>query len=69
MVVGSAAVERPELVDELTTTHPGRVAVGLDARGSDVAIHGWTDATGTDLVTLAQRFDKPGVAAAIFGCM
>lgn len=65
VVVGSAAVERPELVDELTTTHPGRVAVGLDARGTDVAIHGWTDATGADLVSLAQRFDRPGVAALV----
>lgn len=65
VVVGSAAVERPELVDELRATHPGRVAVGLDARGTDVAIHGWTDATGADLVSLAQRFDKPGVAALV----
>ncbi len=45
--------------------HPGAVAVGLDARGRDVAIHGWTDATGLDLVTLAQTFDAVGVGALI----
>ena len=66
VVVGSAAVEHPDLVDELAAMHPGRVAVGLDARTRDVAIHGWTDATGLDLVDLAQRFGAiPGVGALV----
>jgi phosphoribosylformimino-5-aminoimidazole carboxamide ribotide isomerase len=65
VVIGSAAVEHPELVDELAASHPERIAVGLDARGTDVAIHGWVDATGADLVTLAKRFDRPGVGALV----
>jgi phosphoribosylformimino-5-aminoimidazole carboxamide ribotide isomerase len=65
VVVGSAAVEHPEVVEELCALHPGQVAVGLDARGRDVAIHGWTDATGLDLVGLARKFDAPGVAALV----
>ncbi len=65
VVIGSAAVERPELVDELAAMHPGRVAVGLDARGLDVAIHGWAEATGASVVDLAARFDRPGVGAMV----
>jgi phosphoribosylformimino-5-aminoimidazole carboxamide ribotide isomerase len=65
VVIGSAAVEQPEIVGELNAYHPGQVAVGLDARGRDVAIHGWTDATGLDLVSLAQTFDAVGVGALI----
>lgn len=65
VVIGSAAVEHPEVVDTLATMHPGQVAVGLDARGRDVAIHGWTDATGHDLVTLATQFDRTGVGALV----
>jgi phosphoribosylformimino-5-aminoimidazole carboxamide ribotide isomerase len=65
VVIGSAAVEQPEIVGELHADHPGQVAVGLDARGRDVAIHGWTDATGLDVVRLAQRFDEVGVGALI----
>jgi phosphoribosylformimino-5-aminoimidazole carboxamide ribotide isomerase len=65
VVVGSAAVEHPEVVAELAAAQPGRVAVGLDARGRDVAIHGWADTTGHDLVTLARRFDVPGVGALV----
>jgi len=65
VVVGSAAVEHPDIVDELSMLHPGQVAVGLDARGRDVAIHGWTDATGLDLITVARQFDAVGVGALI----
>ena len=65
VVVGTAAVERPELVAELAGRYPGRVAVGLDARGRMVAVKGWTETTGADLVDLAQRFEGEGVAALI----
>jgi phosphoribosylformimino-5-aminoimidazole carboxamide ribotide isomerase len=65
VVVGTAAVERPALVDELCREHPGRVAVGLDARGNEVAIRGWLEGSGADLVDLAQRFDGIGLAALI----
>jgi phosphoribosylformimino-5-aminoimidazole carboxamide ribotide isomerase len=65
VVVGTAAVERPELVEELAQRFPGRVAVGLDARGRDVSTHGWTSATGLDLVDLARHFDRPGVGALV----
>jgi phosphoribosylformimino-5-aminoimidazole carboxamide ribotide isomerase len=65
VVIGTAAVERPELVTELAGRYPGRVAVGLDARGRSVAVKGWTETTGADLVELARRFEGEGVAALI----
>ena len=65
VVIGTAAVERPELVTELAGRYPGRVAVGLDARGRQVAVKGWTETTGADLVELAKRFEGEGVAALI----
>jgi phosphoribosylformimino-5-aminoimidazole carboxamide ribotide isomerase len=65
VVVGTAAVERPALVEELSLDHPGRIAVGLDARGNEVAIHGWVEGSGGDLVTLAERFGGIGLAALI----
>ena len=65
VVVGTAAVEQPELVDELCTFHPGQVAVGLDAHGRNVAVRGWTEGSGMDLVELARRFESAGVAALV----
>jgi len=65
VIVGTAAVEHPELVDALCAAHPGRVAVGLDARGREVAVRGWVEGSGADLLDLALRFELSGVAALI----
>ncbi len=65
VVIGTAAVERPALVEELCLEYPGRIAVGLDVRGNDVAIRGWAEGSGADLVDLAQRFDGIGLSALI----
>lgn len=65
VVIGTAAVENPELIDDLCVTHPGRVAVGLDARGRDVATRAWTSASGRDLLDLARQFEDRGVSALI----
>lgn len=65
VVVGTAAVEEPALIDALCRDHPGRIAVGLDARGQEVAVRGWTEGSGHDLVETAARFGDSGVACLI----
>jgi phosphoribosylformimino-5-aminoimidazole carboxamide ribotide isomerase len=65
VVVGTAAVETPELVGELCARHPGHIAVGLDARGREVAVRGWVEGGGADLVELGRRFEASGVDALI----
>ena len=65
VVVGTAAVEHPELVDDLATLHPGAVAVGIDVRGREVATRGWQQGSGLDLLACAQRFAASGAAALI----
>ena len=65
VVVGTAALEDPEWVRRLAGRHPGGVAVGLDARGRDVAVRGWLEASGRDLVEVAQGFEDAGVAALV----
>jgi phosphoribosylformimino-5-aminoimidazole carboxamide ribotide isomerase len=65
IVIGTAAVERPELVDELCAMHPRRVAVGLDAHGRDVAVRGWEQSSGLDLLDLVSRFSGSGVSALV----
>jgi phosphoribosylformimino-5-aminoimidazole carboxamide ribotide isomerase len=65
VVVGTAALEDPAFVRRLAARHPGGVAVGLDARGRDVAVHGWTEASGRDLVDVVRSFEDAGVAAVV----
>lgn len=64
VVIGTAALERPELVGHLAGN--GRsVAVGIDARGDEVATHGWTERTGRTTVDVARQFEDLGVEALI----
>jgi len=65
VVVGTAALDDPAWVRRLAARHPGRVAVGLDARGRDVAVRGWVEGSGHDLVDVARRFEDAAVAALI----
>lgn len=63
VVIGSAAVERPELVAELAAEHPGAVTVGLDVRGREIKTHGWTHGAGIALDTLVHEFAAAGAAS------
>lgn len=64
VVIGTAAIENPELVEQLTGR--GRsVVVGLDARGDKVATHGWTTDSGLTVRELADRFAEVGVSALV----
>ena len=66
VILGTAAMRDPALVREAARTHPGKVAVGIDARDGLVAVEGWAEKTGTLAVDLARRFEDAGVAAIIY---
>ncbi len=65
VIVGTAAVESPELVDVLCQLHGGHVGVGLDAHGREVAVRGWVAGSGRNLNDLAQRFGQSGISALV----
>lgn len=66
VILGSAAVSNPDLVAEACTRFPGRICVGIDAKGGMVAVHGWDDVTDVSAVDLARRFEHAGVAAIVY---
>ncbi len=63
VVLGTAAVEDPDLVAGLVPD--GEVAVGLDARGRQLAVRGWEEASELDVVEAADGFSRLGVAALV----
>jgi phosphoribosylformimino-5-aminoimidazole carboxamide ribotide isomerase len=63
VVLGSVAVEEPEVAEELAAAYPGRVAVGLDHRDGEVRTRGWEEGSGRRLHDLAAELAFPGVAA------
>lgn len=66
VILGTAAVREPDFVREAARAHPGRVAVGIDARAGRVAIEGWAEETDMTAASLARQFEDAGVAALIY---
>ena len=63
VVLGSAAVDDPDLVARMAAAHPGRVVVGLDHRDGEVRVRGWEEGSGRQLHDLVAELAVPGVAA------
>jgi phosphoribosylformimino-5-aminoimidazole carboxamide ribotide isomerase len=66
VVIGTAALEDPELVRAAAHDNPGRIVVAVDARDGMVATRGWADVSTVGVVELARRFEDAGVAALLF---
>ncbi len=66
VILGTVAVRDPALVIEACRKFPGRVAVGIDAKGGKVAVEGWAEASELGVVELARKFEGAGVAAIIY---
>jgi len=66
VIIGTAAVRDPALVREAARAHPGRVAVGLDARDGNVAVEGWAETSELTALDLARRFEDAGVTAIVY---
>src|SRR5262245_34942437 len=57
VILGTVAVRDPELVRQACRLFPGRVAVGIDARGGKVAVEGWAEASTLGVIELARKFE------------
>ncbi|MGN6158024.1 MAG: 1-(5-phosphoribosyl)-5-[(5-phosphoribosylamino)methylideneamino]imidazole-4-carboxamide isomerase [Devosia sp.] len=66
VILGTVALRDPELVTAAARAFPGRIAVGIDARGGKVAVEGWAETSSLDVIELAKRFEGVGVSAIIY---
>lgn len=66
VILGTVAVRDPALVIEACRKFPGKVAVGIDAKGGKVAVEGWAEASELGVIELAKKFEGAGVAAIIY---
>lgn len=66
IIIGTAAVKDPDFVREACRLHPGRVAVGIDAKNGRVAVEGWAAVSETTASDLGKRFEDAGVAAIVY---
>ena len=66
VILGSAAVEQPELIIQAARAYPGRIVVGIDARDGMVATQGWAEEMDLSAMDLARQVEQAGVAAIIY---
>ena len=66
IVIGTAALDNPELVRDASADFPGGIVVAVDARDGMVATKGWADVSNVSIVDMARRFEDAGVAALLF---
>jgi phosphoribosylformimino-5-aminoimidazole carboxamide ribotide isomerase len=66
VIVGTVAVEQPELIQQLCQEFPGRIVVGIDARNGKVATRGWLETSEIEATELAQRMARLGAVAIIY---
>lgn len=66
VILGTAAVDDPSIVERISDRRPGTVVVSLDAKGGEVVVEGWTEGTGLDPATAARRYEELGAAAILF---
>ncbi len=66
VILGTVAVENPDLIREAARAFPNQVAVGIDARNGRVATKGWAEETDVMVTDLAKSFEDAGVAAIIY---
>ncbi|MBS3760974.1 MAG: 1-(5-phosphoribosyl)-5-[(5-phosphoribosylamino)methylideneamino]imidazole-4-carboxamide isomerase [Halodesulfurarchaeum sp.] len=66
VILGTAALEEPELVERVSATNPDGLLVSLDAKGGEVVVSGWTEGTGLDPGSAAGRYEDLGAAGILF---
>ena len=66
VILGTVALKNPALVKEACRKFPGKIAVGIDAKGGKVAVEGWAETSDVTALDLARKFEDAGVAAIIF---
>jgi len=66
IILGTVALKNPALVREAAKAFPGKIAVGIDAKGGRVAVEGWAETADITALDLARKFEDAGVATVIY---
>jgi phosphoribosylformimino-5-aminoimidazole carboxamide ribotide isomerase len=66
VILGTAAVENPDIVADISADYPGSVLVSLDAKDGEVVVSGWTEGTGLDPAEAAARYEELDAGGILF---
>ena len=66
LILGTVACKDPEFAKKACRDYPGRIILGIDARGDRVAVEGWTEEIDLTPVNMARQFEEVGISAIIY---
>ncbi|MBL7646529.1 MAG: 1-(5-phosphoribosyl)-5-[(5-phosphoribosylamino)methylideneamino] imidazole-4-carboxamide isomerase [Candidatus Hydrogenedentes bacterium] len=66
VILGTAAYRDPALLREACEAHPGKIAVGIDARAGKLSLSGWLEDTERDAIAFAREVEAAGAARIIY---
>ena len=66
VVLGTIALENPNIIRQLCENYPGRIAVGIDAKKGMVATEGWSKTSNIEVEKLSKLYENIGVSCVIF---
>lgn len=66
VVLGTAALQNPALLDQACAEYPGRIVLGLDAKDGKVAVRGWTTLSDTTAVELLRNLAGRSLGAVVY---
>jgi phosphoribosylformimino-5-aminoimidazole carboxamide ribotide isomerase len=66
VILGTAAYQNPALLKEACAAHPGKIAVGIDARAGKLSLNGWLEDTERDAIAFAKEVEAAGAARIIY---
>ena len=66
VVLGTIALEKPNIIEQLCENYPGRIAVGIDAKKGMVATEGWSKTSNIEVGKLSKLYENIGVSCVIF---
>jgi len=66
VIIGTKALQSPAWLDDMAARFPDRIVLGIDAKGGQVATHGWLDVSTTSALDLARRFEHLPLAGLVY---
>lgn len=69
VVMGTAAVRDPELLERCAREHPGRVLAALDVRDNQPAVSGWSETESMTMADLIGLWDRLPIGGMVLTCI
>ena len=66
LIIGTKGLKDPKWLKEMAEAYPGKLYLGLDAKGTEVAVNGWTESIGATIFEVAEEAGRMPLGGIIY---